>query len=240
MIWGVVFLLAAVLIGIPLRVALTGTTAALGMVTCLLVLLGVYARSVAVLTAAVACGLLQELAALMQAGQPPALWSAVLLGSVVYLLLDIGAFAVRFHGVAVETRVWRTQILYRGSTVVLFGLTTLVVACIATFRFARAGYFSWPLFWPFAVASLPCAFLGGMLPLPGPLYRTLVGIVLVFAAYRLFWYEDQGKPRPGAVPLGLALMVGASLGLVGHRASQSAIGSLARHQRRSSLCPYCF
>ena len=93
MIWGVVLLLVAALIGIPLSVALTGTTAALGAVAGLLALLSVHTRSAAGLTVAVACGLLQELAALVQAGQPPTLWSAVLLGSVVYLLLDVGAFA---------------------------------------------------------------------------------------------------------------------------------------------------
>jgi hypothetical protein len=131
MIWGVVLLLAAVLIGIPLSVALTGTTAALGMVTGLLVSLGAYARSATVLTVAVACGLPQALAALMQAVQPPALWSAVLLGMVVYLLLDISAFAAHFHGVAVDERVWRMQVMYWGGTVVLFGLTTLAVGLLA-------------------------------------------------------------------------------------------------------------
>jgi hypothetical protein len=131
MIWGVVLFLAAALIGIPLGVALTGTTVALGVVTGLLALLGVHARSAAGLTAAVACGLLQELAALMQAGQPPALWSAILLGSVVYLLLDVGAFAARFHGVAVEARVWRMQVMYWSGTVVLFGLLTLAVGLLA-------------------------------------------------------------------------------------------------------------
>jgi hypothetical protein len=142
MIWGVVVLLAAILIGMPLSVAFTSTTVALGVVTGLLALLGVHARSAAGLTAAVACGLLQALAALMQAGQPPALWSAVLLGSVVYLLLDVGAFAVRFHGVAVEARVWRMQVMYWGGTVVLYGLTTLAVGLLAA---ARARPFMGPL-----------------------------------------------------------------------------------------------
>jgi len=90
----------------------------------------------------------------------------------------------------------------------------LIVALITTLRFARAGYFSWPLFWPFTVASMPFAFLGGALSLPGALYRGLVGLVLLFAAYRLFWYTDQGRPRPRAVPLGPALCLGAGLGLV--------------------------
>ena len=40
-------------------------------------------------------------------------------------------------------------------------LLNIIVACITVVRFYRAGYFSWPLFWPFTVASVPCAFLGG-------------------------------------------------------------------------------
>jgi hypothetical protein len=142
MIWGVVFLLVAVLIGIPLSVALTGTTAALGAVAGLVALLGVRTRSAAGLTAAVVCGLLQELVALVQAGKPPALWSAVLLGIVVYLLLDVGAFAARFHGIAVDGRVWRRQAMYWGGTAVLFGLTALAVGLLTA---ASARPFAGPL-----------------------------------------------------------------------------------------------
>ena len=93
-------------------------------------------------------------------------------------------------------------------------LLNIIVALITTLRFYRAGYFSWPLFWPFIVTSVPFAFLGGSLSLPGTLYRVLVGIVLLFAAYRLFWYADQGKPSTRAVPLLPALLLGAGLGLV--------------------------
>lgn len=142
MIWGVVFLLVAALIGIPLSVALTGTTAALGAVAVLVALLGVRTRSAAGLTAAAACGLLQELVALLQAGKPPALWSAVLLGIVVYLLLDVGAFAARFHGVAVDGRVWRLQFIYWGGTAVLCGLAALAVGLLAA---ASARPFTGPL-----------------------------------------------------------------------------------------------
>ena len=139
MIWGVVLLLVAALIGIPLSVALTGTTAVLGTATVLVALLGVHTRSAAWLTAAVACGLLQELVALLQAGEPPALWSAVLLGSVVYLLLDVGAFAARFQGIAVDGRV---QVIYWSVTAVLFGLTALVVGLLTA---ASARPFTGPL-----------------------------------------------------------------------------------------------
>jgi uncharacterized membrane protein YfcA len=93
-------------------------------------------------------------------------------------------------------------------------LLNIIVALITTVRFYRAGHFSWPIFWPFTVASVPCAFLGGALVLPGALYQGLVGIVLLFAAYRLFWYPDHQRPVPAVIPRMLALLLGACLGFV--------------------------
>lgn len=61
----------------------------------------------------------------------------------------------------------------------------LLVASITSVRFARAGFFSWSLFWPFALGSVPMAFVGGAITLPGHWYRTLVGLVLWLAAMRL-------------------------------------------------------
>jgi uncharacterized protein len=93
-------------------------------------------------------------------------------------------------------------------------LLNISVALITTVRFSRAGYFSWPIFWPFTVMAVPCAFLGGLLVLPSPLYRVFVGLVLVFAAYRLFWYTDETKLCLTAVPLVPALLLGAAFGFV--------------------------
>jgi uncharacterized membrane protein YfcA len=42
----------------------------------------------------------------------------------------------------------------------------VIVATIATIQFGRAGHFRPRLFWPLAVASVPCAFVGGTLTLP--------------------------------------------------------------------------
>lgn len=61
----------------------------------------------------------------------------------------------------------------------------ILVASIGTIRFYRAGCFSWPLFLPFAVASIPFAFLGGALSLPAPIYKQVVGVILLIAALRL-------------------------------------------------------
>src|SRR5436190_10310409 len=61
----------------------------------------------------------------------------------------------------------------------------LFVASVGTIRYARAGCFSWNIFWPFAVVSIPMAFLGGYLKLPVHAYKIILGAVLLFAAWRL-------------------------------------------------------
>jgi uncharacterized membrane protein YfcA len=92
----------------------------------------------------------------------------------------------------------------------------LVVATIATFRFTRAGHFSWSLLWPFAAASTPFAFVGGAIQLPGDWYKRIVGVVLLLAAARLLSERrpqgDTGHhQRP---PLAPAMTSGAVIGLL--------------------------
>ena len=94
----------------------------------------------------------------------------------------------------------------------------LLVASIASVRFARAGLFSWPLFWPFALGSIPLAFVGGAVTLPGHWYRTLVGLVLWLAAVRL-WLDLKvagTTRRPStAVAIGCGMGIGLLAGLTG-------------------------
>lgn len=108
----------------------------------------------------------------------------------------------------------------------LFGMSTVVmkptalclniiVAVIGSLRFYRAGFFSWRIFWPFAATSIPASFIGGSLTLPVPIYKSIVGWVLVYSAVRLFVgakKQDDKKVRPA--PLPLALAIGAVIGLL--------------------------
>ena len=61
----------------------------------------------------------------------------------------------------------------------------IVVASIATIQFWRAGHFQWRLFWPFALASVPMAFLGGYLDLPAHVFKMVIGGVLLEECQRL-------------------------------------------------------
>ena len=91
----------------------------------------------------------------------------------------------------------------------------ILVAAVATFKFYRAGLFSWQLFWPFAVASVPAAFLGGATMLPAQWYKVVVGIVLLFAAAWMF--RSSLKPVTRAThspPLWAAIIVGLGIGFL--------------------------
>jgi uncharacterized protein len=91
----------------------------------------------------------------------------------------------------------------------------ILVASIATVQFYRAGYFSWKTFWPFAFGSIPFAFLGGGLSLPASLYKQVLGVVLLFAAYRLFQFTKQvAKTNIQSAPSWLAISLGSGIGFL--------------------------
>lgn len=92
----------------------------------------------------------------------------------------------------------------------------IIVATIATVKFYRAGCFSWRLLWPFAAASIPFAFVGGYVTLPGHWYKTIVGLVLLFAAYKLVRvaHKAVGQAEVKRVPVWAALLSGAVIGLL--------------------------
>lgn len=92
-------------------------------------------------------------------------------------------------------------------------ILNVLVACIGSWQFWRAGYFSWRLFWPFATLSIPFAFLGGYLNLPAAAFQILVGIVLLLSALK-FWIDpaEKAEIRPPAIPLSAG--AGAGLGFL--------------------------
>jgi uncharacterized protein len=92
----------------------------------------------------------------------------------------------------------------------------LLVSALGTYKFHRAGYFRWRLFWPFAVVSIPLAFLGGAIALPGHAYKILVGVVLLYAAWQLWLSARLGDEMREVhePPLAWAMLVGAALGFL--------------------------
>jgi uncharacterized membrane protein YfcA len=95
----------------------------------------------------------------------------------------------------------------------------LLVASLGSYKFCRAGHFRWRLLWPFALTSVPAAFVGGAMKLSDPVYRRLLGAALVLAALRLTLpsREADSEPSPPPVPAALAwgFVMGFASGLIG-------------------------
>ncbi|MEK6743808.1 MAG: sulfite exporter TauE/SafE family protein [Nitrospirota bacterium] len=93
----------------------------------------------------------------------------------------------------------------------------IIVALVTTVRFAMAGHFFWRLFWPFACAAAPMAYIGGGMSMDAALYKILVGIALVFAALHLMLRinaatdDTEGAPHPG---IAASLAVGGGIGFL--------------------------
>jgi len=89
----------------------------------------------------------------------------------------------------------------------------IVVAAIGAVQWWRAGHFSWSLFWPFAVLSVPAAFLGGWLQIPAHYLKLVIGFVLWFSAWRLLARraDPAGICRPRRP---VAVAAGAGIGFL--------------------------
>lgn len=90
----------------------------------------------------------------------------------------------------------------------------ILVASIGTYRFASARAIPLSLLLPFAMGSVPLAFLGGAINLPVSSYRLLLGSVLMFVAFRLavtIPSREVVKPPPRRW---VAFLLGAAIGFV--------------------------
>jgi uncharacterized protein len=89
----------------------------------------------------------------------------------------------------------------------------ILVAGITSWQFWRSGHFSWRSFWPFALLSIPFAFLGGYLNVSTQIFKVIVGIILLFSAARFVSHS----PPEGVIKApdrSIALTAGAGLGFM--------------------------
>ncbi|MFO1488019.1 MAG: sulfite exporter TauE/SafE family protein [Verrucomicrobiota bacterium] len=95
-------------------------------------------------------------------------------------------------------------------------VTNVLVAGIAWYRFTRAGHFDGKILWMFALASVPCAWLGSQIKISPQAYKLVLGAVLSAAGltllFRARWQSEDVATRHFVWPLGL--LIGAVLGFL--------------------------
>ena len=90
----------------------------------------------------------------------------------------------------------------------------VAVAAIGVVRFGRRGLVPWRMLVPLCLASIPAAALGGFIALPIQAHRILLGLVLLFAAVRLWIHDEAAVPRTGPPPAPALAGIGAVLGIL--------------------------
>lgn len=98
-------------------------------------------------------------------------------------------------------------------------LLNLFVAAISFLHYWRAGYFNRKLFLSFAIASIPLAFLGGIIEIDTSLYKKILGVLLVFAILRMLnvFGKESSIIREIKIWQGMAVggVIGFFSGLIG-------------------------
>jgi uncharacterized protein len=93
-------------------------------------------------------------------------------------------------------------------------MINLFVSGISFFFYYQKEHFKPKLFYPFAITSVPAAFIGGTMPLENGIYKIILGVVLVFAALRLFGFFNAQEKEINKINMSFALIIGFGIGLL--------------------------
>jgi uncharacterized membrane protein YfcA len=93
-------------------------------------------------------------------------------------------------------------------------MLNLFVSLSAFILFYRGGHFKWKIFLPFALASIPCSFIGGMIEMDAAIYKKLLGILLLIPVGRMLLSTNGDEHTKNTPDLKLSLLIGAVIGFL--------------------------
>lgn len=93
-------------------------------------------------------------------------------------------------------------------------ILNIIVSSIAVFSFAKAGHFSFKLFLPLVLFSIPFAFIGGSYQLSADTYKIVLGAFLLVPALLFFVNKSKVEKTTRNMPFLTAGVIGSALGLI--------------------------
>lgn len=93
-------------------------------------------------------------------------------------------------------------------------LLNLFVSLTSFIQFYRGGYFRLKLFLPFAIASVPFAFIGGLISVDASVYKQILGWLLLLPVIRFFFFSNIREKEQKQPSLLLAVAIGAVIGFL--------------------------
>jgi len=93
-------------------------------------------------------------------------------------------------------------------------LLNLFVSLTSFIQFYRGAHFRWKLFWPFALASVPLAYLGGLVIVDGTIYKKILGLFLIIPILRFYFFANAKVDKQKQPGFTLSLLIGGSIGFL--------------------------
>ena len=93
-------------------------------------------------------------------------------------------------------------------------LLNLFVSLTSFIQFYRGRHFNWKLFLPFAITSVPMAYVGGLLTVDDNLYKKLLGILLIIPIIRFLFFANIQAEELRKSNFILSLLIGAAIGFL--------------------------
>jgi uncharacterized membrane protein YfcA len=93
-------------------------------------------------------------------------------------------------------------------------LLNLFVSLTSFIQFYRGKHFNWKIFLPFAITSVPMAFVGGMINVDDNVYKKILGLLLIIPIVRFLFFGNikvEEIKKPNFI---LSLIIGAAIGFL--------------------------
>ncbi len=142
-----------------------------------------------------------------------------------YLLSDYAIGASLFLGAVLYTSVGHGGASAYIAIMSLFGMPAasikptalslnIVASSYTSFQFVRAKLYDVRLVIPLLIGAIPAAFVGGWMNLPNAVYKPIVGIILLYSAYRFLTVRPHVERPPKPYNKLLAVLVGVIIGFL--------------------------
>lgn len=93
-------------------------------------------------------------------------------------------------------------------------ILNLFVSLISFIQFYRGEHFKWKIFLPLAIASIPMAFLGGIITMEASMYKRILGTLLFIPVIRFLFFANIPDEELKKSNLALSVLIGSLIGFV--------------------------
>jgi uncharacterized membrane protein YfcA len=93
-------------------------------------------------------------------------------------------------------------------------MLNLFVSLTSFIQFYRGKHFNWKIFVPLAIASIPFAFLGGLVTVDGSIYKKILGLLLLIPIIRFWFFSKMDVTEFNKPNWVLSLLIGGTIGFL--------------------------